>query len=332
MEQFIDNIRAQGKSELTVRQYKSSIKRFCEWMSANSSDTPQHPPTPFEAPKLEHKINIQFFESIGTQSNPNATPSDPLENLTFIVRQATQKDVANYKRFATANWKPNTARQRLTQLRAYLEFLVDRGEIIDNPCKHVDPVIVGTLAPKWLNSQEQNTLIRFVRKFGDLREYTIITLLLHTGLRVQELCDLRMNDIELTERKGKLIVRKGKWNRYREIPLNVDCRRILTQYIAEHNPTEFLFGSQRSAALSTRGVQHIFTKYQQFTGIDDLTAHTLRHTFCHELVGRKVPLDVVARLAGHMKKDGSPNIQQTLIYTAPSEEDLARAVEELSWV
>lgn len=328
MEQFIDSIRAQGKSELTVRQYRSSIKRFCEWMSAEPNDTPQYPPAPLDGERRAIKTDIQFFDTLEPQS-------DPIEehaNSCDIVRQATQMDVANFKRIATLKWKPNTVRQTLTQLRAFLDFLLERSEIIDNPCKHVDPVIVGTLAPKWLNSQEQNQLIRFVRKFGDLREYTIITMLLHTGLRVQELCDLRMNDIELTERKGKLIVRKGKWNRYREVPLNVDCRRILTQYIEEHKPTEFLFDSQRSDALSTRGLQHIFTKYQQLTGINDLTAHTLRHTFCHELVGRKVPLDVVARLAGHMKKDGSPNIQQTLVYTSPSAEDLARAVEELSWV
>lgn len=296
MEQFIMKLEAEGKSLLTLRQYRSSIKRFCDWMVAANNTPHQHPPT----------------------------PSD-------MVRQATQMDIANFKRFATIKWKPNTVRQTLTQLRAYFDFLVCRGEMIDNPCTHIDPVIMGKVAPKWLTQQEQNQLIRFVRKYGDLREYTIVTTLLHTGLRVQELCDLRMGDIELTERKGKVIIRKGKWNRYREVPLNVDCRRILIRYIEEHNPIEFLFDSQRSDALSTRGVQHIFEKYNQLTGIDDLTAHTLRHTFCHELVCRKVPLDVVARLAGHMKKDGSPNIQQTLVYTSPSAEDLARAVEELSW-
>lgn len=113
--------------------------------------------------------------------------------------------------------------------------------------------------------------------------------------------------------------------------LNVDARRVLAAYI-EQPPTEFLFSSQRSAALSTRGVQHIFEKYQALTGIEHLSSHALRHSFCHELVTRKTPLDVVARLAGHIKKDGTPNIQMTLIYTAPSGEDLTRAVEELSWI
>ena len=84
--------------------------------------------------------------------------------------------------------------------------------------------------------------------------------------------------------------------------------------------------------MSTRAVQHIMAKYRKLTGITHLTVHSTRHTFGHELVVRKVPLDVVARLLGHCKNDGTPNIQQTLIYTQPGEDDLQRAVEELSWV
>ncbi len=98
------------------------------------------------------------------------------------------------------------------------------------------------------------------------------------------------------------------------------------------NDSLYLFSSQRSPKLSTRAIQHLFAKYQQLTGIEHLTAHALRHTFCHQLVSRKIPLDVVARLAGHMKNNGMPNIEMTLIYTQPNEDDLARAVEELSWV
>lgn len=61
------------------------------------------------------------------------------------------------------------------------------------------------------------------------------------------------------------------------------------------------------------------------------TAHSCRHTFGHELVVRKTPLDVVARLMGHVKNNGLPNIEMTLVYTQPGEDDLQRAVKELSW-
>lgn len=80
-----------------------------------------------------------------------------------------------------------------------------------------------------------------------------------------------------------------------------------------------------------RAVQHIIEKYRKITGIEHLTAHTLRHTFGHELVARKVPLDIVSRLMGHTKEDGTPNLQMTTRYTLPDENDLQKAVEEISW-
>lgn len=71
-------------------------------------------------------------------------------------------------------------------------------------------------------------------------------------------------------------------------------------------------------------------KYRKLTGID-VTPHTLRHSFGHELSVGRIPLDVIARLMGHTKKDGTSNLSMVVRYTMPGEEDLARAVEELSW-
>ncbi len=81
--------------------------------------------------------------------------------------------------------------------------------------------------------------------------------------------------------------------------------------------------------MTTRAVQFIFQKYTSLTGLQ-VTPHILRHTFGHELTVRKVPLDVIARLMGHMKRDGSPNLAMVTRYTQPGKEDLRKAVEELS--
>lgn len=292
---FVAQLKRENKSDLTLRQYNSSWSRFKAW---------------WESSEGVHRG----------------------EGGSFSPQHATQIDIQNFKRWASNKFKPNTVRQTLTQLRAYFSHLITQGVIPDNPVEHIDAVHTVRATPKWLSRIEQNALIRAVRGHGNLRELTIITMLIHTGLRVQELCDLQINDIEIGERKGKVIVRCGKHNKYREVPLNVDVRRILSQYLTEHKPQSYLFPSQRSEKSTSRAIQHSFKKFADLTGIKDLTPHTLRHTFCHELVGRKVPLDVVARLAGHIKNDGSPNIQQTLVYTQPGEADLQRAVEELSWV
>jgi site-specific recombinase XerD len=81
--------------------------------------------------------------------------------------------------------------------------------------------------------------------------------------------------------------------------------------------------------MQPRTVQHIMTKYSK--EIPGLTAHKLRHTFCHELVRAGVPLDQVAVLAGHMTANGRPNVNTTVIYTLPGECDLRDAVNKLDW-
>ncbi|OPX86930.1 MAG: Tyrosine recombinase XerD [Pelotomaculum sp. PtaB.Bin104] len=220
----------------------------------------------------------------------------------------------------------------MIHLSVIFRWLVDQGYSPDNPCINVDPVTVQQEAPKWLNRNEQNALIRAVRKHGNLRELTIITVLLHTGLRVQELCDLRLQDVKIGERKGVIIVQSGKGGKYREVPLNVDARRAIDDYLVNGrtNGSPFLFTTQRSEQSTSRGIQHILAKYAKLTGFD-VTPHVLRHSFGHELAVRKVPLDVIARLMGHVKRDGSPNLAMVTHYTMPNEDDLARAVEELSW-
>lgn len=73
----------------------------------------------------------------------------------------------------------------------------------------------GRRAPRWLDRKEQRALIRQVQKERNQRDIAIVSLLLHGGLRVEEICHLRLEDVELSERKGKAIVRQGKGGKWR---------------------------------------------------------------------------------------------------------------------
>jgi integrase/recombinase XerC/integrase/recombinase XerD len=283
-------------------------------------------------------------------SDGNGFQRDPGENLSAVQRtdrgstesspivHATQLDIANFKRWASQKYKPRTVQLNLIQLSVFFKWLVSLNEIPDNPCEHISPVTVQQEAPKWLERNDQNMLIRAVRKYGDQRELSIITLLLHTGIRVQELCNLRLGDIYLSDRKGHIVIQNGKGGKYREVPLNLDARKAIEDWhkvrkggvVNSETEMVFLFHTQRSFQMTTRAVQFIFQKYSRLTGFT-VTPHVLRHTFGHELAVRKVPLDVISRLMGHMKRDGSPNLDMVTRYTIPGKGDLERAVEGLSW-
>jgi site-specific recombinase XerD len=130
-------------------------------------------------------------------------------------------------------------------------------------------------------------------------------LMMKAGLRVDEVCNLRLLDVVISDRKGTVTVAYGKGDKWRTVPLNNSTRKALAKYLATHeSESPWLFVTQKANKMQPRTVQHIMAKYAK--EIPGLTAHKLRHTFCHELVRAGVPLDQVAVLAGHMTANGRP--------------------------
>ena len=153
----------------------------------------------------------------------------------------------------------------------------------------------------------------------------IIKILLNTGLRVQELCDLKWKHITITDRKGNLDVNYGKGNKSRIIPLNQSARLAFKSIGFDINigGESFVFIGQRGP-LTPRGVQFMLKQLLSRTPLSHISPHHLRHTFCKNLVDSGATLEKVAILAGHESLD------TTKIYCRPSHSDLSEAVERIS--
>lgn len=172
------------------------------------------------------------------------------------------------------------------------------------------------IAPKSLERNERNRVLRDVERDGNLRDVAILYTLLYTGLRVSELGALNRDDVTIKERSGWLIVRNGKGNVARRVPLSAEVRLHVSRYLdtrADNLPAMFL--SNYRQRMSVRTVQHMAAKY-------GIHPHQLRHSFCRELVGAGVDLATVAELAGHA------DINITRRYAMPSEEDLVKAIDK----
>jgi site-specific recombinase XerD len=190
------------------------------------------------------------------------------------------------------------------------------------PTDGVKGVPASARSPKSLEKREVDRLIRMAERSGKKRDLALLQVLRHTGLRVEEVCDLRLDDIEISERKGLLTVRRGKGAKYRTIPLNADVRYALGVYLAVRPRVDddHLFIGQRGRGLSEQAVWYLVTKYARQAGLEDVSPHTLRHSFGKQLLDATKDLVAVAALLGHEK------LETTAIYTQPSERDLARAV------
>ncbi len=235
-------------------------------------------------------------------------------------------DVREYKQYLQINkgMRPSSINRSLASLRCFFQWAEQSGRS-KYPIKMPKPQKEQRAAPRWLQRNEQNSLLRAVEKSGNARDIAIVKVLLNTGLRVQELCDLKWNDIAISDRKGNLVVRRGKGEKYREVPLNKDAREafILAGYSEHNNGSKHVFSGQRGP-ITDSGVQVALIKYAAMAGLDRISPHCLRHTFCKRLIDSGIGIEKVAILAGH------ESIETTRRYCEPSKHDLQQAVELIS--
>ncbi|HBV97357.1 MAG: integrase [Peptococcaceae bacterium BICA1-7] len=236
-------------------------------------------------------------------------------------------DMVQYRQHLQDKQKtPATVNRALISLKLFFAWLVKQEAIKNNPAEDIKPVAEGArLAPKWLDGNQQAALMREVREGGSTRDEAIIGIMLHAGLRISEVCALQRGDLYIGDRAGKVIVRQGKGNKHREVPLNKTIRKILSRWM-EENPKGPLFPNLRNGGpITSNGVYKHLIEYAYQVKLPELTPHSLRHTFCKSAIDRGIPIDQVAMMAGHSSLD------VTKRYTAPSMEDLQGAVERMAW-
>jgi site-specific recombinase XerD len=256
------------------------------------------------------------------------TTGDPFE-----ASKLTRIDVRDYKQhlLAVEGKAAATVNRRLAALRTFGAWAKRRGLIADLPTEGIVDVPVPKQAPKALDERAVDRVLRRTDQSGHRRDHAILMTLRHTGLRVSELCDLRVGDVVTSERKGTLTVRAGKGMKQRTVPLNTDVRRAIATYLEQdrhgHEADEFLFISQRTKTrLSAKAVRDLTAKYGYQAHVEDGHPHAFRHSFATELLKKGVPLTAVGALLGH------ESLQSTARYTQPSARDLRDAVQKLALV
>lgn len=222
--------------------------------------------------------------------------------------------------------KPATVNRYLISIKGYFDWATNEGHILRDSARVVKLVEQTPRPPRHLSDKEESDLVAAVTEGGNLRDYTLVVLLLHTGLRVGETCQLKWEHVTLRKRSGFLQV-WGKRNKYREVPLNVTARKAMTAFKVAVKPTtrDYVFISQRTKTrLTPRGVHFIITKYANKAGVSRLRSHDLRHRFGYRMAER-VPLHRLAQIMGH------DSLDTTMLYVQGTPQDLQQAVESIAW-
>ncbi len=189
-------------------------------------------------------------------------------------------------------------------------------------------------APRALTVEQTRRLLRAAERAalagtaGGVRDRAVVTLLLFTGLRIGELAALDLGDVAVSARKGLVTVRRGKGDRYRQVPLNTNARDALDAWVSRRstlpssdNPALLL--SLKGQRLSTRAIDLSVRRLAHVADIE-ASAHTLRHTCLTRLVRAGNDIVLVAELAGHAR------LETTRRYSLPSDADRQAAMDALT--
>jgi integrase/recombinase XerD len=247
--------------------------------------------------------------------------------MEFGPGELTTPTLTRYRDYLqqTAGLKPASVNRALISIKRYCAWAVETGRLGRDPAQGVK--LVGQEAPgtHHLTDTEEAALLKAVTADGSLRDRTLIVLMLHTGLRVQEVCQLKRTHLTLNKRSGSVQVR-GKRNKYREVPLNTTARAVLEEYLVVlPAEMEYVFPSEKTGqALTTRGLGYVIKKYAQAAKLPRLRPHDLRHRFGYRMA-QVVPLHRLAQIMGH------DSLDTTMIYIKATKADLQQAVEKIAW-
>lgn len=246
---------------------------------------------------------------------------------------------------------PATRNKVAAGLRVFCRWAREAGYVAEDLGQNVTFVVGSPKEARALEPEEERRLIRHLndqvkvaslarspeRHLQALRNRALVGSGLFLGLRAEEAVSLVWEQLVLRAGAAEAKDVMGKYGFVRTIPMpNIARRWFLALKEAlleagEYQPGGPVFLSQKSGRLSTRALQHLMAGLAAEVQIPDLTFHVLRHTYGTNLVASGVPLPTVARLMGHIRKSGEPNIATTARYTLPRRGELRQAVGALDF-
>lgn len=224
------------------------------------------------------------------------------------------------------SFKPSSINRKLSSVRNFYRFLISEEIIRDNPFDQIENVKAEQKLPRYIYSNEIDELFNSIDRNNHLgnRNYAILELLYGTGIRVSELCNIKLQEIDFYNDN---ILISGKGGKERYVPMHQFVKESLLDYINtsrnyllaqnKGEVVENLFINHRGGPLTTRGVRVILNNITEQAALNlQISPHMLRHSFATHLLDNGADLRSVQELLGH------ENLSTTQIYTHISKEKL----------
>ncbi len=219
---------------------------------------------------------------------------------------------------ADQEYASSTVARKVAAIKSFFHYLLDRGKLEDDPTATLDSPRVRKRLPRAISAQDLARLLAEPARNQTpkaLRDRALLEILYASGLRVTELVSVNVDDVNLASATLRVVRPKDKSERI--VPMHERAVEPLQEYLERgriqliKDPDETaLFLNHRGRRLTRQGLWLIVKHYVREVGItEDITPHSLRHTFAAHLVEKKADLEYVQELLGHA------NISTTQVYT-----------------
>ncbi len=277
--------------------------------------------------KVEDFLNFITVEKKYSDNTIAAYRNDLNQFATFAQKRGVDwrtvdRDfIADYLSYLKdREYASSTVARKIAAIKSFFHYLVSKGELKDDPTATLDSPQVRKRLPKTISREDVERLLAEPAKFQTAkarRDRAFLELLYATGMRVTELVSLNLDDVNLASGNVRCV---SKGHKERIIPIHDRAVQALEEYLQKGRSQllkdldeKALFLNHRGQRLTRQGLWLIIKGYVRAVGLDqDVTPHTLRHSFATHLLDEGADLRHVQELLGHA------NISTTQVYTQVS--------------
>ncbi len=221
---------------------------------------------------------------------------------------------------------PSSVGRIISAVRGFYKFLLLDGHIKKHPAEDLDTPTKGFYLPKFMTEDEVESLLSqpdVTQEIG-LRDRAILEIMYASGLRVSEAANLRIDDIDID---SGILTCKGKGNKQRKVPLGKSAIEWIKSYLAnrkkkEHIERKNLFVTNLGKPITRQTIFKFIKQYAQKAGLEEVSPHTLRHSFATHLMQRGADSRSVQAMLGHV------DISTTQIYTHITDQHLRKTYKK----
>lgn len=276
-----DLVNYEGTNELILKRYKA-----CLVISGRS------PKTIAQYERIVKKLFIALQKNY-----TDMTVSD----LRYFLAYEKSRGVSN-----------RTLENTRVQISSFFTWLLEEELINKNPCRSISPIKYQKEVKLPFSAIEIDAIRSACRT---KKERAIIEFLLASGVRVSELCSIRISDINFDTLS--VIVREGKGSKQRTVYINDLASKHLVEYLTSRNVTgDYLFYNKQKEQLNPGGVRHILKTIEERAQITNVHPHRFRRTFATGMANRGMEIQEIGKLLGHS------SLNTTLTYVYTSEEKI----------